>query len=147
MGILSAILGDTFMFECYAPLGELMDMMAITNSAINFILYCFMSKQFRKTFLETFHLHGVAQALATCSAAIRSRCRWRRQGGDFPDVQIRVNNNGGKLSDVEDNEGDALLPQKEPEIEVKPNEAGKTNTVSTEEHEVKLRLEVGDTTL
>ncbi len=55
--MLSAILGRNFMKECYLPLGDLMDDMALINSAINFILYCFMSKQFRKSFGETVGLN------------------------------------------------------------------------------------------
>lgn len=38
-----------------------MDAMALINSAINFIIYCFMSKQFRKTFVETFHLQFLSK--------------------------------------------------------------------------------------
>jgi len=49
MGMLSAIWGKQFFIECYNPVGEMMDMMALTNSAINFILYCLMSSQFRLT--------------------------------------------------------------------------------------------------
>ena len=47
--MLSAILGQQFFLECYNPVGEMMDMMALTNSAVNFILYCLMSSQFRAT--------------------------------------------------------------------------------------------------
>ncbi|XP_040573094.1 G-protein coupled receptor dmsr-1 [Lepeophtheirus salmonis] len=54
LGMLSAIYGDKFFKDCYLPLGDVMDAMALINSAINFIFYCFMSKQFRKTFVETF---------------------------------------------------------------------------------------------
>merc|ERR1712202_36797 len=49
LGMLSAILGQQFFRECYNPVGEMMDMMALTNSAANFILYCLMSSQFRQT--------------------------------------------------------------------------------------------------
>ena len=31
-------------------LGDVMDMMALINCSINFILYCLMSRQFRQTF-------------------------------------------------------------------------------------------------
>ena len=55
LGMLSTI-NDSFFFKCYQPLGDLMDDIALINSSINFIIYSFMSKQFRKTFLETFGL-------------------------------------------------------------------------------------------
>lgn len=34
----------------YAPLGDVMDIVALVNNAINFILYCATSRQFRSTF-------------------------------------------------------------------------------------------------
>ena len=49
--MLSAILGKNFLISCYNPLGELMDMLALTNSSMNFVLYCLMSTQFRTTLL------------------------------------------------------------------------------------------------
>ncbi|KAL1395403.1 hypothetical protein pipiens_011285 [Culex pipiens pipiens] len=50
LGLLSAVLGPPFFYNCYLKLGDLMDVMALINSAINFILYCTMSRQFRSTF-------------------------------------------------------------------------------------------------
>ena len=47
--MLSAILGQQFFHECYNPVGEMMDMMALINSAANFILYFIMSSEFKKT--------------------------------------------------------------------------------------------------
>jgi hypothetical protein len=47
--MLSAILGQQFFLECYNPVGEMMDMMALINSAANYILYCLMSSDFRQT--------------------------------------------------------------------------------------------------
>ncbi len=38
----------------YVPLGDAMDIIALLNNAINFTLYCTMSKQFRQTFLQLF---------------------------------------------------------------------------------------------
>jgi len=49
LAMLSAILGQQFFMECYYPLGEVMDLLALGNSAANFVLYCIMSTQFRKT--------------------------------------------------------------------------------------------------
>ncbi|CAG9761027.1 unnamed protein product [Ceutorhynchus assimilis] len=54
MGLLMATKGQQFEKECYRPLGDIMDILALTNSGINFILYCTMSRQFRITFKEIF---------------------------------------------------------------------------------------------
>lgn len=42
-------LASYYMFTFYFT-GDVMDILALLNSAINFILYCSMSRQFRKTF-------------------------------------------------------------------------------------------------
>ncbi|XP_074641284.1 G-protein coupled receptor dmsr-1-like [Tubulanus polymorphus] len=55
-GILT-ILNSTvhgFFEEIYMPLGDVLDMMALLNNAINFVLYCTMSRQFRETFVKEF---------------------------------------------------------------------------------------------
>ncbi|XP_076284385.1 G-protein coupled receptor dmsr-1 isoform X2 [Lasioglossum baleicum] len=54
LGLLSGVLGDCFFRTCYHNLGELMDILALLNGAINFILYCSMSRQFRTTFGHLF---------------------------------------------------------------------------------------------
>ncbi|XP_049792536.1 G-protein coupled receptor dmsr-1-like [Schistocerca nitens] len=54
LGLLSGLLGQRFFAECYLPLGELMDGLALLNSAVNFVLYCSMSRQFRVTFCQLF---------------------------------------------------------------------------------------------
>ena len=41
-----------------------------------FILYCFMSKQFRKTFVETFHLQRCAASFSLCGRRARDCERW-----------------------------------------------------------------------
>lgn len=51
LGLLSQIEGY---FPCYQQLGDIMDMLVLFNSAINFLLYCSMSQQFRDTFSELF---------------------------------------------------------------------------------------------
>lgn len=53
LSLLTVILGSEFL-PCYSNLGEIMDMLVLLNSAINFLLYCAMSKQFRDTFSELF---------------------------------------------------------------------------------------------
>ena len=55
-GILNLLNGilPFFVDEVYGPLGDLLDILALINNGINFILYCTMSKQFRDTFIEIF---------------------------------------------------------------------------------------------
>lgn len=53
LGLLAAIPHSAFK-PCYFNLGEVMDMLVLFNSAINFLLYCAMSQQFRDTFSELF---------------------------------------------------------------------------------------------
>lgn len=47
-------LGEPFHSNIYNNLGEVMDLLALINNGVNFILYCTMSRQFRKTFQKTF---------------------------------------------------------------------------------------------
>ena len=54
LGLLSVWFGKNFFKYCYTNLGEVMDILALINSAINFILYCAMSRQFRSTFSALF---------------------------------------------------------------------------------------------
>nr|XP_012135343.1 PREDICTED: FMRFamide receptor-like [Megachile rotundata] len=54
LGLFSVLLGPGFFWTCYLMLGDVIDMLTLVNSAINFILYCTMSRQFRKTFNELF---------------------------------------------------------------------------------------------
>ncbi len=46
----SIVMGNTFYENVYMPLGDFMDIIALINNAINFLLYCTMSRQFRETF-------------------------------------------------------------------------------------------------
>ncbi|KAL0111901.1 hypothetical protein PUN28_013247 [Cardiocondyla obscurior] len=54
LGLLSVILGPSFFNTCYVMLGDVIDILTLINSAINFILYCTMSRQFRTTFNQLF---------------------------------------------------------------------------------------------
>jgi hypothetical protein len=53
LNLLSGLLGH-FVEEVYWPLGDLVDILALINNGVNFILYCAMSKQFRDTFIAVF---------------------------------------------------------------------------------------------
>ncbi|XP_040569528.1 G-protein coupled receptor dmsr-1 [Lepeophtheirus salmonis] len=85
LGMLSAIYGDQFFKDCYLPLGDVMDAMALTNSAINFILYCVMSKQFRKTFVQTFGCKSISSPGRQTNLIV-NKC-----GNDSTTVRIRGN--------------------------------------------------------
>ncbi|XP_012229943.1 G-protein coupled receptor dmsr-1-like [Linepithema humile] len=54
LGLLCVILGTSFFNSCYLMLGDVIDILTLINSAINFILYCAMSRQFRMTFKQLF---------------------------------------------------------------------------------------------
>lgn len=54
LALLSGILGTEFFNNVYLNFGETMDALALINSAINFIIYCSMSRQFRETFAFLF---------------------------------------------------------------------------------------------
>lgn len=51
--ILSATL-ENFFWDYYMPLGDLMDIVALINNAINFVLYCSMSQEFRRTLVQIY---------------------------------------------------------------------------------------------
>ncbi|KAF8782909.1 Sex peptide receptor like protein [Argiope bruennichi] len=54
LALLSGILGIDFFNNVYVNFGDTMDALALINSAINFIIYCSMSQQFRNTFAYLF---------------------------------------------------------------------------------------------
>ncbi|XP_076338221.1 G-protein coupled receptor dmsr-1-like [Tachypleus tridentatus] len=54
LALLCGILGKDFFVNVYHNLGEVMDIMALINSGVNFILYCTMSRKFRQTFARIF---------------------------------------------------------------------------------------------
>ncbi|XP_063241752.1 G-protein coupled receptor dmsr-1-like [Bacillus rossius redtenbacheri] len=54
LGLLSGALGRCFFHNCYHRFGELMDVLALLNGAVSFLLYCLMSRQFRRAFGQLF---------------------------------------------------------------------------------------------
>ncbi|KAK6177407.1 hypothetical protein SNE40_015514 [Patella caerulea] len=53
LALISAV-NKEFWDKVYVNLGDLMDILVLINSAVNFILYCIMSQQFRNTFKSLF---------------------------------------------------------------------------------------------
>jgi hypothetical protein len=45
---------QNFFENIYIPLGDVMDILALINNSINFVLYCTMSSEFRRTFVALF---------------------------------------------------------------------------------------------
>jgi len=82
INLLSGLLPG-FVGEIYMALGDLLDILALINNGINFILYCSMSKQFRDTFVSVFRL-DVASRL--CAARCRC-CKSSSAGAGFEDRQ------------------------------------------------------------
>lgn len=54
LSLVGGILGDEFIENVYNHLGELIDILSLFNSSVNFLLYCSMSQQFRVTFKKIF---------------------------------------------------------------------------------------------
>ncbi|KAK2168176.1 hypothetical protein NP493_1238g00000 [Ridgeia piscesae] len=75
MSLLSGIL-PSFVDEVYGPLGDIMDIFVLINTSVNFVLYCTMSRDFRKTFCYTFcgmrldDDHRLSTAQRTSAAAL-----------------------------------------------------------------------------
>ena len=97
LAMLSAILGEQFFMECYYPLGEVfvkvwqllrflisapkvMDLLALGNSAANFLLYCIMSTQ------VSLHLRLNSFLLLASSERRSGRCWGLRRETQPPPV-------------------------------------------------------------
>ncbi|WAR15614.1 hypothetical protein MAR_005719 [Mya arenaria] len=50
--ILCCLFLRDFFEKIYIPLGDVMDIIALINSSVNFVLYCTMSQEFRITFIR-----------------------------------------------------------------------------------------------
>lgn len=53
-GLLIGMRGKCFFLQCYQDFGDVMDLLALLNGSINFILYCSMNRMFRATFGQIF---------------------------------------------------------------------------------------------
>jgi hypothetical protein len=51
-----------FHSEIYMKFDDVIDIIALINNAINFILYCRMSSAFRRTFKDTFFKFGLSES-------------------------------------------------------------------------------------
>ncbi|CAD7014753.1 sex peptide receptor [Ceratitis capitata] len=74
LGLLSGVLAKCFFFVCYPPFGEMMDLLALINAAIGFVLYGLMSKQFRTTFKSLFFKKNFGSMEMTRLTRVTTTC-------------------------------------------------------------------------
>jgi len=105
LALLSAINGKAFFDNIYFNFGEMMDMLALINSAVNFILYCFMSQQFRKTFSQLFCICWWTEEVANVGGPVSGFVRNppgnapRGEPGNVPNnLNNNTNNNTNMLN-------------------------------------------------
>ncbi|XP_045162038.2 G-protein coupled receptor dmsr-1-like [Mercenaria mercenaria] len=71
--IVCSIFLDKFFEHIYIPLGDIMDILALINNAINFVLYCTMSHQFRRTFIKLFCSFSLLDILSSTNSQSPSK--------------------------------------------------------------------------
>ena len=74
LGLLSGVLEKCFFFVCYPPFGEMMDLLALINAAVGFVLYGLMSKQFRTTFKSLFFKKNFGSMEMTRLTRVTTTC-------------------------------------------------------------------------
>ncbi|XP_065368274.1 G-protein coupled receptor dmsr-1 [Calliphora vicina] len=74
LGLMSGIMEKCFFNACYPPFGELMDLLALINAAIDFVLYGLMSKQFRTTFKSLFFKRHFGSIELTRTTRLTTTC-------------------------------------------------------------------------
>ncbi|ALC41748.1 CG13229, partial [Drosophila busckii] len=74
IGLLSAVLEKCFFAKCYTPFGLLMDLLALINAAVGFVLYGLMSKQFRTTFRSLFFKRHLGSGEMTRLTRVTTTC-------------------------------------------------------------------------
>lgn len=74
LGLLSGLSKKCFFKKCYALFGETMDLLALINAAIGFVLYGLMSKQFRTNFKAVFFRKHMAKMEVTRCTDVRTTC-------------------------------------------------------------------------
>ncbi|XP_050089980.1 G-protein coupled receptor dmsr-1 [Anopheles aquasalis] len=74
LGLMSGMLEKCFFRRCYGLFGEVMDLLALTNAAIGFVLYGLMSKQFRTSFMSVFFKTPTHRAEITRMTGLTTTC-------------------------------------------------------------------------
>lgn len=76
LGLLSGILERCFFKKCYNSFGEMMDLLALINAAVGFVLYGLMSKQFRTSFKSVFLNTRLSRLEMTRITGLNTTCVW-----------------------------------------------------------------------
>lgn len=71
-GLLIGMKGKCIFLKCYQNFGELMDILALLNGSINFILYCCMNRMFRTNFALLFKNKMLIKWIPPVQSDIRS---------------------------------------------------------------------------
>lgn len=74
LGLLSGILEKCFFTRCYNSFGEMMDLLALINAAVGFVLYGLMSKQFRTSFKSVFFNTRLSRLEMTRVTGLNTTC-------------------------------------------------------------------------
>ena len=74
LGLLSGILETCFFKRCYSLFGEVMDLLALINAAVGFVLYGLMSKQFRTSFKSVFFQTRLSRLEMTRITGLNTTC-------------------------------------------------------------------------
>lgn len=74
LGFLSGVSNKCFFYKCYTLFGEVMDLLALINAAIGFVLYGLMSKQFRTSFKSVFFKKPISTIEMTRITGITTTC-------------------------------------------------------------------------
>ncbi|KAJ6644548.1 G-protein coupled receptor dmsr-1 [Pseudolycoriella hygida] len=74
LGLLSGILPKCFFIRCYQMFGDIMDLLALINAAVGFVLYGLMSKQFRTSFKAVFFKTRLSNIEMTRITGLNTTC-------------------------------------------------------------------------
>ncbi|XP_071110087.1 G-protein coupled receptor dmsr-1-like [Haliotis cracherodii] len=70
--IIISVTSKGFFKNVYIPLGDLMDMVALINNGVNFVLYCAMSRDFRRTLMDLLKMAVMPNAKHTVANGINN---------------------------------------------------------------------------
>ena len=82
----------------YVPLGDIWDLVSLVNSAVNFVLYCTMSRYFRCTFVDVFHCVDSGTTSGRNDGVSRSNCRQQQQLHHRQQLMLNITTTNSRLA-------------------------------------------------